>query len=471
MTDFIHDDFLLGNKTARRLYHDHAARLPIVDYHSHLDARELADDRRFDTLADVWLDCDPYKHRALRIAGIAEQFITGTATPWEKFEHWAAVVPQTLGNPLFHWTALELRRAFGIRTLLTPATAAAVWEQARKLLHAPTHSARGLIRRANVECLCTSDRLLDDLTPHARLAASTFTTRVLPSLRADDLLAVATADYGPWLRRLAAASGSTVGDWDGFSWAVVQQLDRFHQAGCRLADHALDEFRYTTANKTETQRLFARRLADDPLSDGEMVQLRSAMLRFLAAEYARRGWTLQLHLGAQRQTSSRLRALAGPAGGYASVGRTCDVASLCRLFDDLEQDGRLPRTILYTLNPADNAALATLTGSFTGEGVRGKMQFGPAWWYNDHRAGIARHLEDLASYGLLASFVGMTTDSRCLLSMTRHEYFRRVLCDFLGVRVEAGEYPHDETLLAQLVRDLAYENAHRWLAVGEEDRR
>jgi glucuronate isomerase len=467
MTDFIHDDFLLGTRTARRLYHEHAAGLPIVDYHSHLDPRELADDRRFDTLADVWIVTDPYKHRAMRIAGVGESFITGSATRREKFDHWAAVVPQTLGNPLFHWTALELRRYFGIRELLAPATAEWIWNEANARLAAPSHSARGLLGQAHVECLCTSDRLLDDLASHARLAASAFPTRILPSLRADELLAVEAPDYVPWVHRLAATNGAVIADWDAFSWAVTQQLDRFHQAGCRLADQALDDFVYASPSPTDTARLFARRIAGDPLSAADLTQLKSVLLRFLATEYARRGWSLQLHLGAQRQTSSRLRALAGPAGGYASIGRSCDVASVCRFLDELEAEGLLPRTILYTLNPADNAVLAALTGSFTAAGVRGKTQFGPAWWYNDHRAGIARHLEDLASYGLLASFVGMTTDSRCLLSMARHEYFRRILCDFLGARVEAGEYPCDETLLAQLVRDLAYENARRWLTAGE----
>jgi glucuronate isomerase len=463
MKVFIHDDFLLGTPTARRLYHEIAERLPIIDYHGHLDPHALADDRRFENLADAWIAPDPYKHRAMRIAGVAERLITGDASPRAKFDQWAAVVPQTVGNPLFHWTALELKRTFGIDDLLAPGTADSAWLRANDLLRTPGYSARGLIERANVECLCTSDRLLDDLAPHARLAASTFRTRVLPSLRADDLLALETSDYTDWLQRLARATSVPITGLDDLRHAVRLRLDAFDRAGCRLADHALDDFVYLASDAGQAERLFARRLAGDSLSAEDLLRLKSALLRFLAAEYGRRAWVMQLHLGAQRQTSTRLRRQVGPAGGYASIGRSCDVGSLCRLLDELEIDGLLPHTILYTLNPADNAVLATLTGSFTAEGVRGKLQFGPAWWYNDHRAGIVRQLDDLANFGLLSTLVGMTTDSRCLLSMTRHEYFRRVLCDYLGTRVESGEYPADDVLLGQLVGDVCYRNASRWI--------
>ena len=463
MSEFIHDDFLLQTPLARRLYHDCAERLPIVDYHSHLDPVALADDRRFATLTDVWIAADPYKHRAMRIAGVPERFITGEATAREKFDRWAAVVPQTLGNPLFHWSALDLKRCFGIGALLAPGTADRIWARANELLQTPGYSARGLIARANVECLCTSDRLLDDLAPHKRLADSGFPTRVLPSLRADDVLAVDSPAYQAWLVQLGRATGVSIADWESFRQAVKARLDVFADAGCRLADHALDDFVYATASEADAATLFEQAAEGVSLSPSDRARLTSALLRFLGQEYARRGWIMQLHLGAQRQTSSRLRQQVGPAGGYASIGRACDVGSLCRFLDDLESDERLPHTILYTLNPADNAVLAALTGSFTAEGVRGKLQFGPAWWYNDHHSGIVRHLDDLASYGLLSSFIGMTTDSRSLLSMTRHEYFRRILCDFLGARAAAGQIPADEALLGQLVRDIAHENPRRWI--------
>ena len=403
MSEFIHDDFLLKTASARRLYHELAAGLPIIDYHNHLGPRELADDRQFANLSQLWIASDPYKHRAMRIAGVPERFITGDATDCEKFDAWAATVPQTLGNPLFHWTALELKRYFDITEFLLPESASRVWATCNERLGDSHYTARGLIARANVECLCTSDRLPDDLLAHARLAKSGFPTRVLPSLRVDE---EATFDRS----------------------LITERLDFFQQMGCRLADHAVIGF------------------------DSEL-------LRAHAREYARRGWILQLHIGAQRQTSTRLRKLAGPAGGYATIGPSCDIPGLCRFLDDLEKEGCLPRTILYPLNPADYAALATLTGSFAEDGVRGKIQLGPAWWYNDHALGIRQHLDALASYGVLSTFIGMTTDSRSLLSMVRHEYFRRVVCDWLGDQVQAGVLPPNDQFLGPLVRGLCHDNA------------
>ncbi|MCC6354351.1 MAG: glucuronate isomerase [Verrucomicrobiae bacterium] len=424
MRPFIHDDFLLRSEMARRLYHGVAEGLPIIDFHNHLDAGDLADDRVYENLARLWVLNDPYKHRAMRIAGVPERFITGDASDGEKFDAWAATVPQTLGNPLFHWTALELKRYFGIDELLSSESAGPIWDKCNAMLRDPSYSARGLIGRSSVECLCTSDRPGDDLAAHARLAGSPITrwplsaasgadknirvTRVLPSLRVDGV------------------DGDEAG-------AVVGCLDHFERMGCRLADHAVTAFD-------------------------------SGALRVLGREYGRRGWILQLHIGAQRETSTRLRALAGPAGGYATIGDRCDIAGLCRFLDDLERDGCLPRTVLYPLNPADYAALATLTGSFAEDGVRGKIQLGPAWWYNDHALGIRQHLDALAHHGLLSAFIGMTTDSRSPLSMVRHEYFRRVLCDGWGEKVERGEMPGDEGMVGELVRAVCHGNAREWSA-------
>lgn len=445
MKPFIHDDFLLTTGAARRLYHEFAAGLPIIDYHNHLNARDLAEDRVFENVTQLWVAADPYKHRAMRIAGVPERLITGYASDRERFDAWAATVPQTAGNPLFHWTALELKRYFDIDELLSPASAGKIWDACNELLRSKKFSARQLIARANVECLCTSDALQDDLLAHGKLAksfaesaappaggdAGKFKTagkatrsvvnkslrasapaaafRVLPSLRVDDPAAIRC---------------------EGLS----KQLDRFHASGCRLADHST--------------------LPED-----------TSIMQRLAAEYARRGWILQLHLGAQRQTSSRLRSLAGPAGGYATIGNAGDLPRLCQFLDALEKAQALPRTVLYPLNPADYAAVATLTGSFAEDGVRGKIQFGPAWWYNDHALGIRQHLDALAHYGLLSTFIGMTTDSRSLLSMVRHEYFRRVLCDWLGAQVENGSLPGDNALLGTLVRGVCYENARGMILV------
>jgi glucuronate isomerase len=437
---------------------------PILDYHCHLSAEDLVANRSFKTLADLWIASDPYKHRAMRIAGVPEALITGReASSRERFDAWAATVPKTLGSPLHHWAALELDRVFGVREPLSPQTADAVWEAANERLRLPEFSARGLLTRFNVACVCTSDGALDGLAAHEAFAGSEFPVRILPSLRGDDPMAVEDDGYADWLERLGDATGVAVDSYEALLVALGCRLDAFDALGCRLADHALDAFAYAPADDAVAARLFARRLDGLALAKAEAVRLRSAILRFLGREYGRRGWAMQLHLGAQRRTSTRLRRLAGAAGGYAAMGPPCDVDSLSRFLDDLELGGCLPRTILYTLNPADTAVLATLTGSYAEDGVAGKIQLGPAWWYNDHALGIRQHLETLASYGLLSTFVGMTTDSRSLLSLVRHEYFRRVLCGTLGEWAERGIVPDDYEALEPLVRAVSHENAREMI--------
>lgn len=449
-------DFLLRTPLAWQLYHGCAAGQPVIDYHSHLSAAKLAADRTFETLAELWVAHDPYKHRAMRIAGVPEALITGsTSSPREKFGAWAATVPKLLGSPLHHWAALELERVFGIREPLSPQSADRIWSAANEKLQSPEFSARRLLSRFNVACVCTSDGLLDDLAAHRKLAASGYSVCVLPSLRGDDVVSM----EGAWLERLGDVTGITINSFEAFCEAVRQRLDAFEALGCRLADHALDAFGYAPAKEGAAADLFARRLLSKTFSEADSVRLRSVILGFLGREYGRRGWVMQLHLGAQRRTSSRLRRLVGPAGGYAAAGNACNVAILCRFLDDLEFGGYLPRTVLYTLNPADNAVLATLTGSYAQDGMAGKVQFGPAWWYNDHALGIRQHLEALANYGLLSTFIGMTTDSRSLLSMVRHEYFRRVLCETLGEWAQRGIVPDSFEVLEPLVRAVTYGNA------------
>jgi glucuronate isomerase len=462
---FIDEHFLLRTKTARQLYHDVAASLPIVDHHCHLDPRDLATNRRFENIAQLWVTSDPYKHRAMRLAGVPEREITGDATDREKFDRWAATVPRTIGNPLHHWTALELKRYFDIDTPLTAETAARIWDTCNARLGEANFSARGLLAHRNVECVCTSDRLLDNLAPHAAIARAGGKTRALPSLRGDDIVAIDSADFVEWVHSLGAATGVAIDGIDAFRAAVGRKLDEFERAGCRLADHALDDFAYISAGDAAAAGLFARRLVGEILSESDSIALRSALLRFLGVEYARRNWIMQLHLGAQRRTSSRLRRLAGPAGGYATIGRATDVTSVCRWFDELEQQEALPRTILYPLNPVDFVPFAVLSGSFAEDGVAAKLQLGPAWWFNDHASGMRAQLDAIANHSLLANFIGMTTDSRSLLSMTRHEYFRRVLCDWIGEQVEAGAFPTDRAELGVLVRDICFENARRMLAL------
>ena len=465
MRPFIYEDFLLRSETARRLYHDVAQAAPIIDYHCHLDPRDLAADRRFENIAQLWVTSDPYKHRAMRIAGVPERAITGDATEREKFDRWVATVPQTLGNPLHHWTALELKRYFGLDEPLSAATAQQTWDACNARLAEPGFSARGLLAQRGVECVCTSDRLLDDLSSHAAIAREGGALRVLPSLRSDDVVAVESPEFSVWVRQLGAATGIAISDYDAFRAAVGKRLDVFAAAGCRLADHGLDDFSYVSLTEADIAVLFARCLGGESLSVADATRLRSGILRFLGADYARRGWIMQLHLGAQRRTSSRLRRVAGPAGGYAGIGRACDVPSLVAWLDDLEGAGALPRTILYPLNPTDFAPLAVLAGSFVEDGVPGKLQLGPAWWFNDHAAGMRAQLEAISNYGLLSVFIGMTTDSRSLLSMARHEYFRRVFCDWLGEQAEAGALPSDFTELGALVRAISGDNARRYLSL------
>lgn len=465
MTAFIHDDFLLTSKTARRLYHEFAGAAPILDYHCHLDPRDLATDRRFENIAQLWVTGDPYKHRAMRIAGIPERLITGDAAEREKFNAWAATVPQTIGNPLHHWTALELKRYFDIDEPLGAESAARIWQACNTRLGEPGFTARGLLVQRGVAGVCTSDRLLDDLASHAALAASASRVRVLPSLRADDVVAIESAGYLEWLRRLGEATGGAITNYDALRAAVCRRLGEFSRHGCRLSDHGLDDFTYVAVSDAEAAALFARRLSGAGLAAQEVIRLRAGLLRFLGGEYARRGWIMQLHLGAQRRTSSRLRRLAGPAGGYAGIGRSCDIPSLCAWFDDLECADALPRTILYPLHPADFVPLAVLTGSFAEDGIPGKLQLGPAWWFNDHTAGMRAQLDAVANHSLLSVFIGMTTDSRSLLSMVRHEYFRRVFCNWLGEQAEAGTMPGAIEELGALVRAVAFENARRALGL------
>ena len=388
------DDFLLKTPLARELFHEVAAMLPIIDFHNHLSVSEVIENRPYRSLTELWISGDPYKHRAMRIAGVPERLITGDASDQEKFFAWVETIPKLLGNPLAHWSKLELSRVFQFHRDLNERSAMELWDR-------PIPTPRGILQAFQVEMLSPCAVPGDDLTPFEKGRSLSF----VPSLR----------DGGKSLDEILAS------------------LDAFDAAGCRLADHSLDDG-WTFQN-------------NDPLIT-------------LAGEYHRRGWTLQLHLGARRFTSSRLRSLAGPAGGYATIGSPFDIAGLCQLLDAMEQSaGGLPSVILYNLNPVDNAAMACLTGSFSEDGVPGKIQFGPAWWYNDHYDGIRAQLETVASYSLLSTFIGMTTDSRNLPALVRHEYFRRVFCDWIGDKVQSGCFPRDRKILDDLVRKVCYENS------------
>lgn len=458
---FLTEDFLLRTDAARELYHVYAENLPIIDYHNHLDPKALATDQGYSDLTELWVAHDPYKHRAMRINGIPECCITGTASSEEKYEAWARTCPNVVGNPLYHWTVLELKRIFQIDDLLDSDTAGDIYQHCNTLLMQKEYTTMGILRKWHTKIICTSDDLLDDVSLHRIASESAVNLKILPSLRADSILAFGTPNFQQWLEDLRRVA--SVNSLEDYLYALHLRLDAFDEVGCRLADHALDNgFAFLLPDIDEASRIFALYLRDGNIVATDKVKLRSFVLLKLAQEYATRGWVMQLHIGAERYTTSRLRRLCGPAGGYATIGNVCDIRSLCDFLDSTEMADNMPKTILYTLNPADNAAFVTLTGSFTGNGVIGNLQFGPAWWYNDHKEGIESHLRALSSYGLLSRFVGMTTDSRSILSFSRHEYFRRILCGYIGEQVEKGEFPNDMKLLGKIVENISYNNIYNW---------
>jgi len=462
MKRYLDKHFLLESQTGQRLFHETAERLPFIDYHNHVEAQALVRNQPYPDLTALWIAQDPYKHRAMRICGIPEAVIQGKEGAYNTFLAWADVLPKTLGNPLYHWCSMEMKSVFGIEKPLSTKNAPEVWEQVNQQLTEEAYRPISILQKWNPETIITSNDLLEDISEHDELNQRELGFKVLPSLRSDNILAM---KHG-WLKKLGEEAKLEVTDWESYKEAVSLKLHHFAERGAILADHALDAgFRFELIDEQAAAKLFEGKIQNGQLTDGEEVKLQSFMLYWLGKAYAEKGWAWQLHIGAQRQTSSRLRKAAGAFGGYACIGNPVDVPSLVNLLDSLEKEGALPKTILYTLNPADNPVMASITGSFVGERMPGKVQFGPAWWYNDHYHGITDQLTALTSYGLLSQSIGMTTDSRSLLSFSRHEYFRRILCDFLGKMVEKGQLPHDESLLKEIVKDVSYRNIKTWLEI------
>lgn len=447
-------DFLLTTPMARRLYEEVARPLPVIDFHNHLSIADLASDRAFDNITDLWLRTDPYKHRAMRICGVPERGITGDAGDKEKFLAWCGIVPRLIGNPLYDWSNMEMRDALGVDIAINAESAEALWDKCNDVLSGAAFSTRGLFERFNVEYAAPCTGLTDDLGVFANLPG------IVPSLRGDDIL----APTPQFVRKLADSAGAEITDYAGFRRAVGIRLGAFARAGCRFPDHALDNgFRYFPDDGQNEAR-FAQLLREGRLRDADGRALTSDILRFLGGEYAGLGWVMQLHIGAERFTSSRLRDLVGGAGGFAGIGNCVDTHSLVALLDELERaPAGLPRTLLFTLNPNDNAVLAVLSGSFSQDGVAAKVSQGPAWWWCDHLQGMREMLEYFSAFSVLSTFVGMTSDSRNLLSFVRHEYFRRVLCGWMGEKAERGEYPDSFELLGDVVRSVCHDNAHHLL--------
>jgi len=456
------EDFLLSTKTARRLYQEYARDMPIYDYHCHLSVRDIAENRKFNDLTEAWLAGDHYKWRAMRANGVAERFITGDATSWEKFEAWASTVPATLRNPLFHWTHLELKRYFGVKgKILCPETARSIFDACSAKLKTDGFRVRELLMSANVRVVCTTDDPTDTLEYHKKLRDDlTFPITVIPAFRPDNAMGVENPEaFNAWTDSLSAASGVDAKSWPAFLEALQSRHDFFHEHGCRLSDHGIEEPYAEEYGDAEIRKIFLSVRKGTPADAGESRKFKSAILFELARMDAERKWTQQLHLGALRNVNSRFLKLLGPNTGFDTIGDWSCAVPLARFLDRLDAVGKLPKTILYSLNPTDNAVLASMTGNFQDGTVAGKMQFGSAWWFNDQKDGMEDQLRYLSSMGLLSRFVGMLTDSRSFLSFPRHEYFRRILCNLLGGDMERGEAPMDFALVGKMVKDICWDNA------------
>jgi glucuronate isomerase len=457
---FIHDDFLLETAAARHLFRAFASRQPIIDYHCHLSAHDIAENRRFANLFEIWLEGDHYKWRAMRANGVGEDYCTGHASPRDKFLAWARTVPATLRSPLYHWTHLELTRYFGIDDLLDETTAPRIWEVANERLASDELTTRGILGLFNVRCLCTTDDPVDSLIEHERIARSELTTRVLPTFRPDRALDVhQPAVFGPWVDRLASAADVHIARFSDFLDALDRRHEAFHEIGGRLSDHGLDQCHAEPCTDEQAAAIFDRARAGHAAAPGEHGAFASQMMRFFGRLDASRGWTKQLHLGARRNANTAaLRAL-GRDSGFDSIGDWPQADRLGQYLDQLASEEALPKTIVYNLNPADNYVFATMIGNFQDGPAAGKVQFGSGWWFLDQKEAMEWQMNALSNVGLLSRFVGMTTDSRSFMSYPRHEYFRRVLCNLLGRDMESGYIPNEPMLVGPMVAAISHGNA------------
>ncbi|HWB01632.1 MAG TPA: glucuronate isomerase [Verrucomicrobiales bacterium] len=460
---FIHDDFLLHSPLAVRLYHEVAARQPIIDYHSHLPPADVAADRRFASLFEIWLEGDHYKWRAMRANGVEEKYCTGDGAPYDKFVAFAGTLPCALRNPLFHWCALELKRYFGIDELLTPATAPGIWEKARARLKDDDRSARGILADFNVQVVCTTDDPADSLEHHRKIKESGCATQILPTFRPDALLKIDQAEtWNRYVDRLAQAADTDVTWFSGLLAAFEKRHEFFHQQGCRLSDHGLPQAVASFCDEKEAAAIYDKARAGGQVSAEEQQKFATFIMVRSGELDAQKGWVKQLHLGPLRNNSSRAFRTLGPDTGFDSIGDLPQAERLSRYLDALDSGGSLPRTIIYNVNPADNYVIATMTGNFMDGKTPGKVQFGSGWWFLDQKDGMEWQINALSNIGLLSRWVGMLTDSRSFMSFPRHEYFRRILCNLLGEDVRRGELPDDFEVLADLVRNICYGNAQRF---------
>ncbi|KAB7709177.1 glucuronate isomerase [Bacillus aerolatus] len=463
MKPFLTKDFLLNNNTAVHLYHNAAKQMPIFDFHCHLSPKEVWENKPFDNMTQLWLAGDHYKWRLMRMHGIGEAWITGGADDWEKFAAWAETVPHLIGNPLYHWTHMELQTFFGIDKLLSPGTAREIWEECNEKLQHPEFKPQMFIKKANVQFIGTTDDPVSDLAYHQLLKEdSSFEAQIAPTFRPDGALFIERLTFEEWLRELADVSNKSTTSVGGLLKALQQRVDFFHEQGGRASDHDIPQMIYIETTKVEAEAIFDKRLSGEELTTNEVLQYRSFLLKELGKMYAGKQWVMQLHIGAMRNNNTRMKEQIGLDTGFDSIGDGDMAEGLSRFLDVLEKEGSLPRTVLFNLNPRDNEVLAGMMGNFYEEGVPGKIQFGSAWWFNDHIDGMEKQMKDLANIGILAHFIGMLTDSRSLLSYVRHDYFRRILCNLLGEWVEEGKAPNNLPALEQMVRNIAYNNAEAY---------
>ncbi len=460
------DNFLLENNTAVNLYNEYAKDLPIVDYHCHIESKEIAEDKVFENITELWLKGDHYKWRLMRASGIEEKYITGDASDKEKFMMWAKAVESAFGNPLYHWTNLELARYFGIDEPLTSLNAENVWNKTNEILQSGKLSARKIMSMSNVEAICTTDDPCDSLIYHEQIKDSGFETRILPAFRPDNIVDIEKSSFNAYLARLEDVSGRKISSMDDLKEALTSRLDHFQSHGCTISDHGTEYIWYGEDTDITADEVLAKKLAspDSKLTDTELTAYKSCIMLFFAREYAKRGWTMQLHFGCKRNVNSVMLESAGINCGCDTITGSFDfVTPLSGFMDRLNNEGLLPRMIIYSLNPVDNTVIDTLCGCYNDGSVPGKIQHGAAWWFNDNLSGMEDHLRSLCNQSPLASFVGMLTDSRCFLSYTRHEYFRRIFCNYLGTEIERGRFPSDKRILKNIVEKVCYKNARDML--------
>ena len=460
---FLDENFLLENDVATRLYHDYAASMPILDYHNHLPPEDIASDKNFKNLTQIWLAGDHYKWRAMRTMGIDERFITGNASDLEKFQKWAATVPYTMRNPLYHWTHMELKSYFNVDELLQESNSKAIYDHCTELLLTEDFSTRNLLRRMDVAVVCTTDDPTDNLEHHQHMAKLNADFKMLPAFRPDKILNISQgASFLSYVHKLGAAADININSLTTLLQALENRMNYFHDNGCRLSDHGLEQIYADEFTDQELGRIFKKALNKENISKEEDFVFKSGMLYHLGIRYHERGWVQQFHLGAMRNNNTRMHNKLGPDTGFDSIG-DCDQAyALSRFLDRLDRDDKLTKTILYNLNPRDNEVIASMIGNFNDGSVRGKMQFGSGWWFLDQKDGMEKQINALSNLGLLSQFIGMLTDSRSFLSFPRHEYFRRILCNLIGKDVVNGELPYDEKWLGKLICDICYNNAENY---------